>query len=195
MNKHHLLIDLETLGTKPGAVVLSIGATRFRFGEPLDLERDTFFVRIDPRDSQEHGLTIDADTMMWWLEQGDAARKAAFFQSSPRDVYDALVEFDTWARPMSYLDGIYGNSPSFDLSLLAALYEAVNTPKHWSYWQERDVRTELALYRRAGIDVDGIHNGIREDYPNLIKHHALDDAIAETELLLRCWAALEGRAA
>ena len=66
-----IMVDLETLGTAPGSVILSIGAVRF------DVEKgllDEFYVNIDVESSQRLGLTIDGDTVMWWLKQSDAAR-------------------------------------------------------------------------------------------------------------------------
>jgi hypothetical protein len=128
----NIMLDLETLGTKPGCVVLSIGAVSF------DAERivDAFYVNIKPDDAQRCGLTIDASTVMWWMQQSKQAR-AAFNTGSMR-VHEALINFNTWLlkqRP-SVGDGrmkVWGNGASFDQPVLEAVYAAVGIANPWQY--------------------------------------------------------------
>ena len=63
-------IDIETLGTSHNSVILSIGAVEFD-GEKLGKEFEIF---IDPESCTDHGLVIDASTVMRWMRQSDEAR-------------------------------------------------------------------------------------------------------------------------
>lgn len=87
--KNRIMVDLETLGTAPGSVILSIGAVRFDVEEGL---LDEFYVNIDVESSQRLGLTIDGATVMWWMKQSDAAR-AKLSEGSGEDVGVALGKF------------------------------------------------------------------------------------------------------
>ena len=66
----NVMVDIETLGTSSNSVILSIGAVEFD-NENLGAE---FEVYIDPESCTDHGLVIDAPTVMWWLGQSNEAR-------------------------------------------------------------------------------------------------------------------------
>ena len=77
----HVSIDIETLGTAPGSVILTIGAVAFnRHG--LIPERNgilgTFYQRIDLDYSLRAGLTVDASTLRWWFSQPQATQDEVF---------------------------------------------------------------------------------------------------------------------
>ena len=55
-----VMVDIETLGTGPTSVVLSIGvfSPQFTFHEYVDI------------DSQlTYGAQVNADTILWWMKQ------------------------------------------------------------------------------------------------------------------------------
>lgn len=123
----HVMIDIESLGTKPGAVVASIGAVVFQptYREPIGRSCSS---TIDIADAQKHGLTIDADTVEWWMRQSDAARASTFKGEWHLD--EALAHLSAFvdeARVFSTEGSlrIWAHSPSFDLALLEAAYSAV----------------------------------------------------------------------
>lgn len=66
----HIMIDLETMGTRPGSAILSIGACSFDpnwlGGSDSDHEpgeaRRTFYQNITLASCLDAGLTIDAAT-------------------------------------------------------------------------------------------------------------------------------------
>ena len=63
--KQNLMIDLETLGTKPNSAILSIGAVYF----DKDGLGEEFYANVDLQDSIDSGFDIDASTVYWWLSQ------------------------------------------------------------------------------------------------------------------------------
>lgn len=150
-----LMIDIETLGTAPGSVILSIGAVAFdaetgEFG-------GEFYVEIDPQDAARVGLTIDVSTVKWWTEQSAEAQKAAFGGHTGLNAallsLSAFVEFQqpsrVWAKP-----------PSFDIVLLESAYRAAQLTIPWSYKTPRDCRTLFDLTGAVQPDVGTAHNAL-----------------------------------
>jgi hypothetical protein len=69
-----IMLDLETLGTKPGGIILSIGAAQFDLKKGLIDADNTFYENIQISDSVEKGFTITGETIEWWFKQDDNAR-------------------------------------------------------------------------------------------------------------------------
>lgn len=183
----HVMIDIETLGTRPGSVILSIGAVAF---DPFngtaflgDASTDSFYTQVSPTSCQHHGLKIDPETEQWWHSQPHEARNAALgcflsvrrdprgHQQFPPKLKDALAALDSWWRTV---DGkyIWAHGPGFDLALLEAAYRAIGWREPWRYDAARCTRT---IYDLAGVKPDrsqGTH------------HHALDDAIAQAKAVI-----------
>jgi hypothetical protein len=159
------MVDIETLGTKPGSVILSIGAVRF---DESGVGTERFYRPIDVLDGLMHGLTVDQATVGWWRMQSAEARGAL---QPGRPLRETLEHFRTfvsvpgpYTKPAEYF---WAKGPDFDLTLLAAAYDAVGVKVPWSYRNSRDVRTILALAPGAAEQCG------RQEHP---AHHALGDA-------------------
>lgn len=163
-----VMIDVESLGVKPGAIILSIGAVKFnlRTGEI----GDTFYRTIHAVDSEKHGFRAEAGAVMFWFKQPEEVQMAAI--KMPDTVEVTLDAFSEWwgdaERP-------WANAPSMDCALLAAYYERLGRKCPWSYWQERCYRTMSGLWETAVPKHErvGVH------------HNALDDAIYQIERLMK----------
>jgi len=174
---HDAMIDIETLGTKPGCAILSIGAVMFG----PDGLGETFYAPVLPQSCSDVGLTIDIGTVTWWMRQSDAARKAAF----PDDAVPlpcALADFFDWfltqkaKRPWCH-------GAMFDVPILDAAFKACGMAPPWEFWNVRDTRT---LYDLAGVKID------RSNYTH---HNALDDAKAQAEAAVKALSIIAGRSA
>jgi hypothetical protein len=161
-----VMLDLETLGTTPGCVILSIGAVAFDSTTVLA----TFEAHLDARSCQRAGLTIDADTVMWWLGREEAAR-AALIHGPAIPLHDALAQFTLWLNAGERTIRLWSKGPSFDAAVLGAAYRAAGLVVPWDFRQERCVRTILDL---TGVD-GGDHREMGEP-----RHQALADALAQT---------------
>jgi Mesyanzhinovviridae exonuclease len=82
MAKNHVMLDLETLGTEAGCVVVAIGAVAFdpmgAYVHPPDmtnLQSDEFYAVIDIQSCLDAGLRINGNTLYWWLQQSPDARR------------------------------------------------------------------------------------------------------------------------
>lgn len=159
------MIDLETFGTRPGAVIVALGAVCFGEGKILD----RFYARIDPVDAQAHGLTIEAATVTWWLEQSAAARiEIAAANALP--LAQVLVSFGRWLGEDAA--EVWGNGASFDNALLAEAYARCGLARPWPFWMDRCYRTIKALHPAVKIVREGTH------------HNALDDAATQAAHLM-----------
>ncbi len=172
------IIDLETGGTKPGAVIFSIGAVT------VDLDTSVvdqiFYKRIDIDSACKHGL-LDFDTMNWWAGQSDLARTEALgvdAKDQPRvDFYDAIEAFAEWYK-LCDVQTVWGNGATFDVSMVEHFLLKFEIPIPWSFWDIRDIRTLLHLVGRD----------IRDQVPfDGIEHHALHDAAHEAKYTSLMW--------
>lgn len=122
---------------------------------------------------RRYKLTRDPETVQWWNDQ-TAEAQAAF--ANPVDLSDALIAFIDWFFAVNGNDieqinacKVWANGPQFDVSILEAVYHAVQLPAPWYYRAPRDFRT---ITDAAGMTHD--------DFCNYgTAHNALDDAIAQ----------------
>ena len=171
MTRPHVMLDLETLGTAHNAAILSIGAIKF---DPMGDENspdERFHVAIDPRTCTDYGMTVDASTVMWWLDdQRDEARKDMSVREK-LDLPSALYGFVEWFGPKSL--PIWGNAASFDNTILKTAYELIGMDPPWRFWDDRCYRTLKNLAPGVEMDRTGTH------------HTALDDAVSQARHMQR----------
>lgn len=173
-----MMVDLETLGTKTGSPVLSIGACRFDTASDTFAVIDDFYVEIDLQSSLDLGMRPSADTIKWWMRQSTMAQ-TIFSMPGQLKVADALGQFIEYmgARP----DKLWGNSNRFDLGLLETAYTLIGHDAPWRHWLERDYRTvkNLAKAQDVVLERSGTH------------HNALDDAVTQSRHLHAIFKALQ----
>lgn len=177
--RHEVMLDLETLGTKPGSVIVAIGAVKMDMEEldnPVDkpdlahfIVGEPFYTTISAADCQENGLKIDGSTVMWWLGQSEAAR-ARLLDGTPESLAMALQQFSAWVglTPLP----VWGNGSDFDNVLLRGAYDALGYQAPWKYHQSRCFRT---LKNMAPLELAPL--------PNFHAHDALEDARWQAEYL------------
>lgn len=169
-----IMLDTETAGLPPTGALLSIGAVFF------DLHTctlgPTFNRTIHLASSVKHGGTMDPGTFLWWLRQGDAARKAVAYGGEPLDL--VLTDFSNWiAQHCRHADvRPWGNSSSFDLTIVGGAYKRLGMPAPWSYDNERCFRTLRNQY--PGVEYDPGEKGDGA-------HNALADAVFQAQHLFK----------
>lgn len=105
-NPTRVMVDIESLGTEPGAAILSIGAVPF---DTDDVDATAgFYSEVDLRSCEAAGLTIDADTLLWWQGQSDEAK--AVLSDGGGDLADVLDDFAGWYVDVG-ADEVWANSP------------------------------------------------------------------------------------
>lgn len=162
------MVDIETLDTRPSAVVLSIGVVLFNRRNP-DVpfkELNLKFGKKEFRDEQiMMGRTVDKETVRWWKGQDAEARKL-FNQANVSSVTEALEKLSTFilAEKVNLL--IWGNGANFDNVIVASMYDSFGMEAPWKFWNDRCFRT-----------FKGEHGHIaRPPAFEGVKHDAVDDA-------------------
>ena len=171
MSNYEVMMDLETLSVRPGAVILVIGAIKFKRGERLNenidekgLEKlDTFYRRIKIDSCTHAGLRIDSETEKWWNEQDEDIKYESLKNPDRVTLNQALIEFKDWFgnNPRTK---IWGNGSSFDCGILGEAYKIYGMEIPWKFWLERDLRTIMDIGCVRACDL-----------PQYKKHHALFD--------------------
>ncbi len=176
----HLMIDLETMGNKPNAPVVSIGAVFF---EPSTGELGKEFYRVvSLKSSMDGGAVPDPDTIIWWMQQNQEARKA-ICDKDAISISAALIKLNTFILDNTDIDKVqvWGNGATFDNVILRANYEREFLPCIWKFWNDRDVRTIVELGRAIGINP-------RRDIPfEGDRHNALADAKHQAKYVSAIW--------
>lgn len=169
-NVRHIMLDLETLGKRPGCCVLSIGAVEFG---PQGLGAE-FKINLSVPEQQALGLHVDASAEEWWSRQSEQARAAARFD--PKDPATALKIFNAWVRDLGQRRGIrvWGNGANFDQPVLGAVYAAFEDSPPWEFWNERCHRTMKNLFK-----------AIEAPTAPAVAHDALEDAKAQAAHLVK----------
>jgi len=164
-----MMIDIETLGSGPNSVIVSIGAVMFDIKSSgiLSYRPSYSSCIIDPKEQQSLGMTIDASTVLWWLDQSKEAQNATFkgVISPFKETLETLSNFIHTHQPNT----IWANSPSFDLVILRNAYAKAGMLVPWNYSIERDVRTLVSITKTDKVPFTGI------------QHSALDDCLNQIE--------------
>jgi len=171
----HVMVDLETLGRRPGCRVLSIGAVVMTGESPVE-----FYLELDPND--QPGLTIDPETWAWWERQAPEVRDRLFTGRDKPGAAQALKQFGLWLDTVATrnLRGdlevcLWGNGADFDNAILQTAYDNSGLPVPWPFWNNRCYRTMKSLAPDVKLARLGDH------------HNALDDAKSQAaHLLLIC---------
>lgn len=157
----HLMLDIETMGTESFSSILSIGALEF------DIETGKtgkeFYVNVDLQSCMDLELTVDASTIMWWLNQNEQARKDLTERTSV-PIRQALLEFANFCNKDYY---IWGNSPRFDCGILQNAYDKAGIPIPWDFRKERCVRTLVSFNPEIKNNyqfVGAAHNALSDCY-------------------------------
>ena len=171
LSSKQVMLDLETLDTVPGGVILSVGACAFDVENGVD-EEDTFYMVVSRHSSEWAGLTVNADTLTWWEKQSPEARKV-------------LTEAREGGYPLAYVLGclagwlqshgnppVWTNGPGFDEAFLAVAARRIDVPAPIPFRKSRCFRTLRAMFGDDVVEpmtTVGVH------------HNALSDAIYQAQ--------------
>ena len=173
---HHLMIDLETMGTGPDAQIASIGAVFF---DPQTGEMGPEFNKTI--DMKTGGGTVNISTIEWWLQQSSEARTAILTDKIPMD--DALLQFREFIDENSgeFFVQVWGNGATFDNVILRRSYERQDIPCPWRHTNDRDVRTMVSLGLVIDFDARSVITFEGE------RHNALHDARYQAKYVSAIW--------
>lgn len=163
----NVMIDLETLGTRPGCQILSIGAVAF---DPQTQKLGPELYKVVTRASQmKLNLHEDPATVAWWTKQSEAARQVLLDATVPaKHAVPLSAALDHLRDYLSQFGlpsvRVWGNGADFDNAILTSCYAAVGDDVPWKFFNSRCYRTLKALLPGAKPTRVGTY------------HNALDDA-------------------
>lgn len=137
------MVDLETLGTSPGAQILSIGLCAFHLTEGI---KETVEIVVDdPRGR------IDRPTVEWWLKQEPAAQQV-ISETFRVPIKQGLEQFAQFVRTHACVN-FWSNGPTFDEMLLRHTWTrelpGTRFPTHFS--ASRCCRTAKMIARKLKV--------------------------------------------
>lgn len=165
------MVDLETFSSDHDAVITSIGAYCFDTLYPRVGER--FYCVVDAQSCVDVGLKMSVSTVLWWLQQEQAARDALTKPVNPaRPLSAALLAFSEWYTCHGKGTKVWGNGATFDNVVLDSAYKATGLQRPWSYRDDACYRTLKNMFPEVPLPPS-----------EGTKHNALDDAIWQAQHL------------
>lgn len=162
---NHCMLDLETLDTVPGGVILSIGACMFNVDHVIP--NSDFYTVLNIETSKSAGLLVNQGTLDWWSQQSTEAKKVLNLADS--DTSDPLLfglgKFSNYLKHFEPV-GVWGNGSDFDNAFLSVAHRAVELKAPWDFRVSRCFRT---LKTMCGV-------GVIKPESQGTHHNALDDA-------------------
>lgn len=177
----HLMVDLETMGNKSNAPIVSIGAVFFN--PNTGNTGAEYYTAVSLESSMLLGGVPDAGTIIWWLKQSPEAR-SAIAMADTMPLIDALELFSDFISENSDAGPdvqVWGNGASFDNVILRSSYDRANIECPWKFRNDRDVRTMTELGKAIGINP-------RYDIPfDGDMHNTLSDARHQVKYVSAIW--------
>lgn len=175
-----IMIDMETTGTDSDAGILTLGAVVFDV--PFGYPRPTFYDKASLASNEAAGRKVDKATMEWWNKQDSELRKEVF--SGTQSVSDMLSNFIVWctnqlAPGMSLEKDVqlWSRGAGFDCEILKhACYQLFG---HYPF----DFRNHMCQRTVEALMPAGLVNLVQNSYASRRKHHALDDAMHQANMM------------
>lgn len=182
-NHIEAMVDLETLGTKDGSPIITIGACLFNPYIQNTYEAllpYSINIKIDMEDAVKNSEGIDPSTVKWWFGQKDEAIKALITGEmvNLRTALTQLFAFltsrttgESHIRLLPVPERIWAKSPDFDCKMLQYACERTNQIYPFKYFNQRCVRTIVDAAWPDGEDArpvfkTGVHHDARDDAIN-----------------------------
>lgn len=166
-----VMVDLETLGTEPSSIILSIGAITW-----VDEGFDTFYQEISP--NHQGNRTIDIDTIKWWMNQPIKPP-----MEGETLLHNALEIFNEWLKGFGQKIILWANGTDFDISMLHHAMNEHGMAPVWAYNDVRDYRTMRKIFPTiTTFGFTGERHNALDDAMNQLTHlHKIMKAIALKE--------------
>lgn len=184
------VFDVETLGKKSDAIILSMALTPFDLSQKpsyQELLDATFFVKLDATYQRKQlKRTITPSSLEWWGKQCDMVKHKSF-TPSPEDVtpevgYEMMREFAS--KFPDYDSSIVWARGNLDQLVIDDLEESLAIKPIFNYNKWRDVRTAVDI-------LYGSKNGYpKVNYPgfnkdaHVYKHDPVHDCAYDAMMLM-----------
>ena len=174
---NHCMIDLETLGTLPGSVIMSLGAVAFNQGR----DEANFYTNIGINSCLNTGMVVDAGAIKFWFTQTTQEARGVLFTGLV-GLREALHSFNEFWKTNN-CKWLWSHGLNFDVPHLDVAYglAGYNEFRPWGFRECRDTRTIFSLLPGGKAPEVTRHSG---------QHNALSDAVYQAELVRRAYVQL-----
>lgn len=182
--KDDVLIDIETLGTKRNAVIVSIGAVIFNRADAPGTIIDSAHFKLDIENQGDRELC--PSTLKWWLAEGmKDALDLAFRYPKKEQVRLglALKRLEDFIKDHD-VNICWGCGPNFDMEILQDAYEQHGVPFPVPFWKWSCVRTIEEFFYGENTRKEG-----KPNYIEGVAHDALHDCLMEALVIQKCYSA------
>lgn len=176
----NVMIDIETLGTRPGCKILSIGAVVFT---PEGVTDEQIYIPINR--SNQGPLKEDGKTLAWWNSQSKEAVGDLLdeeYSDSKSDVKSAIMMLAEWLNSLD-MDKplVWGNGSDFDNVIINESARLLEVAEPIAGFRSRCYRT-----------LKDTNSKIKFDSRTGVHHNALDDAISQAKHAVQILNAIDG---
>lgn len=172
MNKiySNVMLGLETMAVSPDAAIVDIGLVLFDISSGTI--GPTWTAAINLESAVAAGGRLDADTVLWWMQQEKAARMR-IARGGGLFCAVALRELAGWMDQHTHDAQVWSNGANFDGVILRQAYARTGLTCPWNWRNERCYRTVAKLHPHIPIERTGT------------QHIALDDALDQARHLIK----------
>lgn len=181
MKKLDVMLDIETLGTKPGSIITQISAVAFNIDTREKLEQ--FDCKLDLKTLGDEVL-VNIDTLKFWTRNDSNSRYLHSLLKTDNGVspeimahklYNFFKELETtYELPLN----IWGNGCLFDNQFIYDLFETYGIKNPIRYSNNMDLRTLLyTLENITGITKTTVLANCKNEY----QHNALEDCKSQID--------------
>lgn len=171
---NHMMIDLETLATGPNAAFFCIGWCVFD-PEGKDIINEGV-IGCHPHPEMD----IDFETIQWWMQQSNDAKKVFNDQMGGRFVVDETLDDFRRAYQNNNCTHLWANPSEFDIAILNRVYYLQRETPPWDRRSTRDLKTLVEL-------VGNSYEQLQNVYSKGTKHNPQDDAINQAKMVQHCY--------
>lgn len=155
-----IMLDIETLGHITNSMIAQVSLVKFNRDGTI---HESLSVNINTEQQRNLGLEYTESTMTWWQNTNPDLLKKLLTENV-LDIKDALSKIIKFISK----DDIIWCHATFDIPILANLFNKANTMIPWGYKNIRDIRTLIDL---SNIDLSTY------DWDTNKTHNALNDCI------------------
>ena len=172
----HVVIDIETLGNRPGCQIRTLGAQAVCFdsqegfhvcglpslGDPF-FYQGGFYRRVRSKGNME------LDALQWWTKQGCKVWREALVYIEHMPIAEAMAELSASVVLLQNDCGLkkvawWGNGNEFDQACIEAALARTGHKPPWEYWESHNLRTLCKFVP------------VRRKHRRILRHHAGYDA-------------------
>lgn len=157
-----VMLDLETLSTRPESVILTIGAVKFDpWGDDVEAEAGLYH-RVNVDEQLALGRHVQEETVQWWGNQPAEVFEEAMGENGRVSLETMCADLN---RFLVGVNNIWCQGPAFDIVILENLYRQLVKPTPWQFWQIRDSRTLFGVHGDPrDKDRKAAHNALMDCY-------------------------------